>query len=99
MARRKQIRHTRRPFDDNNSLLFEQLGKAVGFEIIGPADAVGVEVKKREAAGVVDIQENIGWAADGASIAAEPLKQAANELRLACAQISVKGNALAGVQS
>src|SRR5207302_611178 len=83
------------PFDDDDSVLVEELGEADGFEIVGAVDAVGVEVEEGEAAGVVDVQEDEGGAGDGAGVAAEADEQAADELGFAGAEVAVEGDALA----
>ena len=86
--------HARGPLHDHDPALVEQFGKPDGLEIVLAMNAIGVEMKERQAARVIDMQQHIGRAADRSRIAAEPFEQAANELRFPRAKIAVQGDAL-----
>lgn len=91
--RREQRTDSLGPLDDDHAALFQQLGTANRFEVIGAGDAIRVEMEDCQPAAGIDIQEDKCRAADRARPAAEAPDQAADELRLTGAQVAVKGDA------
>jgi hypothetical protein len=96
--RRQQRRDARRPLDDDHAPLLEQLGEPDRLEVVGPADAVGVEVVDAEARRVVDVEQHERRAADRARVAAEPADEPADELRLAGPEVAVERDARPAAQ-
>ncbi len=83
------------PFDGNHAALFQQFGETDGLEIVGSADAVGVQMEDGQSAAVVDIQQDERGAGDGTRLATETADQAADELGFSGAQVSVEGDQFA----
>lgn len=95
----QKIAHPAGPFDHDHAALLQQFLESNSLKILRPTDAIGIQMKQSQPAAIVNVQKDIGRAADGTRVTTKPAQQAANELSLTGSKFAFQRNAFSAAET